>query len=334
MPSARALLLAAIVIGATAQAVPASAASAAPAPGDRLGIQLLDAPISGKSDPRAHIYIVDQLKTGSVITRHVRVSNISGDRAAVSVYTAAASVSGGQFRFAADRTANDLTTWSTVTPSATSIAPGGATEVTVRIAVPQHTTSGERYAVIWAQLASPPMSGGVRQINRVGVRVYLDIAGNQQASDFSISNITGARDKTGQPRMTALVHNTGGRAVDIAGTADLSDGPGGLRTDPSPTDATVTIGPGDTQRISASFDKRLAAGPWLVTVKLASGALHRSASATVRFPLAFGPPVVVPVGQARHAAPWWIWLGGGLALVLLLGLGLWLILRRRPVRPS
>jgi CxxC motif-containing protein len=331
--SVRPLLLAATVVVAAAQVVAAPvAASAAPAPGDRLGIQLLDAPVTGKNDPRAQIYIVDELKTGATITRHVRITNSSDDRAPVSMYAAAASISGGQFRFGAGKARNDLTTWTTVTPPVASIAPGAATEATVRIAVPPHTTSGERYAVIWAQLSSAPVKGGIQQINRVGIRVYLDIAGNQKASDFSISTITAARDRTGQPRIAAAVHNTGGRAIDIAGTADLSDGPAGLRTDPSPTNATVTIGPGDTQRVSASFDKRLQAGPWLVTVKLASGALHHSATATVRFPAVAGVPVVEPVAHATRRAPWWVWpVGGALALVLVLGAGLW-GMRRRTAR--
>ena len=334
MRSIRALLFAATIVAAAQVPAPEAASAAAPAAGDGIGIQLLDAPVSGKNDPRAHIYIVDQLKTGATITRHVRVTNSSGDRAAVSVYAAAASVSGGQFRFAAAKTRNDLTTWTTVTPGATSIAPGAATEVTVRIAVPQHT-SGERYAVIWAEQASPAVSGGVRQINRVGVRIYLDIAGNQKASDFSIGSITATRDRNGAPRITAQVRNTGGRAVDIAGTADLSDGPGGLRTDPSRTNATVTIGPGDTQLVSASFDKRLLAGPWLVTVKLASGTLHHAANATVSFPAAAGPPVVVPVNHAKNdGTPWWRWAGGGLAVVLMLGAGAWLIRRRGAARAA
>jgi hypothetical protein len=327
--SVHALLLAAAIAAPAAQVVPV-AASAAPAPGDHLGIQLLDAPVSGKDDPRAHIYIVDQLKTGTTITRHVRITNFSGERAAVSMYAAAASVSGGQFRFGADKARNDLTAWTILTPSATSIAPGAATEVTVRIAVPQQTTSGERYAVIWAQIASPPVTSGIRQINRVGVRIYLDIAGNQKPSDFSISSITATRDKTGQPRITAQVHNTGGRAVDIAGTADLSDGPGGLRTDPSRTNATVTIGPGDTQQVSASFDKRLLVGPWLVTVKLASGTLHHSATATIRFPAAVGARVVVPVSQTKPGTPWLPWAGAGFALVLVLGCGAWVMRRKGP----
>ncbi|PZS33397.1 MAG: peptidase [Pseudonocardiales bacterium] len=333
MRSVRKLLLAATIVAA-AQVVPApAAASATPAPGDRLGIQLLDAPVSGNNDPRAHIYIVDRLKTGTTITRHVKITNSSGDRTAVSVYAAAATISGGQFRFGTDKARNELTAWTTVTPAALSIAPGAAAQATIRITVPTHTTSGERYAVIWAQLSSPRVTGRVQQINRVGIRVYLDIAGNQKASDFSVNGITASRDKNGSPRITAQVHNTGGRAVDIAGTAALSDGPGGLRTDPTPTNATVTIGPGDTQRVSASFDKRLSAGPWLVTVKLASGTLHRSATATVRFPVSAGAGIVVPSAHAKHGVAWWLWAGGALGLLLAFLAAVWVRRRRSPAPP-
>ena len=41
---------------------------------------------------------------------------------------------------------------------------------------PIGATSGERYAVVWAQVAAPG-GGRITEVNRVGIRVYLAVAG-------------------------------------------------------------------------------------------------------------------------------------------------------------
>ena len=304
MRSRRALAISVVVLASAGVLTPALATTT-PAASGHIGIQLLDAPTSARADPRAHIYIVDQLKSQSVITRHVRVTNFTNQPAAVSLYAAAASISGGKFGFADGTTPNDLTSWTTLTPTKASLLPGAGMDATVRIAVPAHVTSGERYAVIWAQVASAGAPGSVSEINRVGVRMYLDVAGNLENSDFAIAQISGSRDTDGTPRITVGIRNTGQRAVDISGTIGLSDGPGGLQTGLIPTDNTVTLAPGQAATTTAVFDRRLLSGPWRATISLASGLIAHQATATVTFTTAAAVVIRAP---SHHTTMWWLWL--------------------------
>lgn len=310
-----ALTISAVLLASAGGITPALAARVA-APPSGIGIQLLDAPASARADPRAHMYVVDQLHNGSVIVRHVRVSNLSGRPVTVSLYSAAASISGGTFGFAANRTANELTSWTSVTPRTAALAPGHTADATVRITVPPNVTTGERYAVIWAQAASSAAPGTTQEINRVGVRMYIDVAGNVQPSDFAIESISGHRDATGIPRITVGIRNTGKRAVDISGTIALSNGPGGLKTGPIRTDSTVTLAPGQSGTTTATFDRRLQPGPWLGTISLASGLIAHTATATITFTT--GAAVIVK-SAGHHETRWWLWLvvAGALALLMI-----------------
>lgn len=324
----RALLVSAVLTACAGTALPAQAVSV---PAGSIGIALLDAPTSARADPRAHIYIVDQLTPGSVITRHVRVTNSTPTTAHISLYAAAGSISDGHFDFAAGTTANDLTSWTTVTPSSALLEPGSTADATVRIHVPDHVVGGERYAVIWAQESSSPVVGAAQEINRVGVRVYLDIAGNQQPSDFAITSITGVRAANGSPRVTVRITNTGRRAVDVAGTIGLSDGPGGVQTGLLPTDSTTTLAPGQSADTATSFDPRLLAGPWLVAVNLASGLITHRATATITFTAA--PVVVVPVVRHERASLGWVWMVvAAILIAALVVVGLLVRRRRRDSR--
>ena len=46
--------------------------------------------------------------------------------------------------------------------------------------------------------------------------------------------------------LTALAHNTGGRAVDLYGTARLTGGPGGTSAGPFPIHQVITVAPGQS----------------------------------------------------------------------------------------
>lgn len=301
---------------------PAAAAPGDPDPGGRLGIQLLEAPIDARDDPRALIYIVDSLPPGTTIERRIRVTNLSDAPIQVALYPAAASVSGGEFRFADARTVNDLTAWMSVTPDAANLPAGGTSDGLVRIAVPTAATGAERYAVVWAEVSTAPADGQVREVNRVGIRVYLAVSGEPQASDFRIDSIAGERGGSGVPVVTTKVTNTGGRAVDVSGTVTLSDGPGGVSVDPASTEQTLTLAPGESGEVSAAFDPALADGPWQVVVRLASGTVEREAAAQLSFT---ADPDVVPVDSSASSSWWWI--GGIIALALLVLAVAWL--RRR-----
>lgn len=261
-------------------------------------MRLTEAPSDRADDPRALAYIVDHLEPGARIERQIEVSNGTGQRAELSLYPAEAAIDGGGFRAAEGRTANELAGWITVEPDAVVLGPGERAVATVSIAVPPGADDGERYGAVLAEHAPPATDGGVAVVTRVGIRVYLSVGGDEPASDFSITSLTGAGDDRGR-HLAAVVTNTGGRALDLTGEATLTDGPGGLSAGPLPTPGATTLRPGDTATVRIPIDPALPEGPWTAGLTLRSGTLERSVTAPVRFVVA----QTAPAGQPAPRAP-------------------------------
>ena len=257
-------------------------------PPEVVGIRIVDAPTTRADDPRARQYIVDHVAPGATITRRVEVSNDTAQVQAVKLYAAAGSIDDGKFAFGAGRAVNELTTWTSVEPAVVSPVAGGRNLATVVIAVPDDASPGERYAVVWAELpGAVPAGGGIKTLNRVGVRVYLSVgSGGEPASDFGITALAASRDAGGRPAVTATVSNTGGRAVDLSGELRLTDGPGGLAAGPFDARMGTTLGTGQTEPVLVVLDKAIPAGPWTARIVMRSGLTEREATATITFPRA------------------------------------------------
>lgn len=306
------------VLAVLAPATGAVADSTPPAPGV-IGVRLLDAPTSRADDPRALIYIVDHLNPGAVIHRRIQISNTTPDTASVSVYEAAAGIKDGVFSGAPDRTANDLTSWTSTDRATMTLAPNDAQPVTVTITVPQDAADGERYGIVWAEVRSlPTSSGAVTVVNRVGIRIYLSVgAGAEPASAMRIDSLRAGRNADGQPIVTAEVRNTGSRALDIGGQLSLTAGPGGLNGGPFPVKVPTTLRPGETGNVTATLDVTLPAGPWNAHLELKSGLLTESADATLTFPSGPGTPTA-PITAGPPSGLLGLAVGVGLAVLLLL----------------
>ncbi|MEU4835474.1 hypothetical protein [Streptosporangium sp. NPDC023615] len=210
------------------------------------------------------------------------------------LYPAAADVVRNRFHLLPGRAQNELTGWTSLNRTSLEVPPGGTGTAKVKIAVPGTASRGERYGVIWAQVGTPrDPSRPVRIVNRVGVRVYLDIGrGGEPPSDFRIENLTPARAPDGAPQLAALVRNTGGRTLDMSGTLWLSEGPGGLQAGPFPADRGVTLTPGSAAPVTVTLDSRVPNGPWKGRLTLMSGVVRKTVTATFTFPDAGrGPPV-------------------------------------------
>lgn len=277
-----------VTLGLCAVGYPVPGAQAAPSAGGdgTFGIQLLDAPTNRRDDPRAHRYIVDHLPPGAIIQRRVRVVNNSPTRLHLDVYAAAAAIDKAGFRFLPGRATNELTSWMSVEPATLTLDTGQEATPTVTITVPAKATAGERYAVIWASVSSSPSPGGtVIEVNRVGVRVYLDIGpGGDPPSDFSIGTMVPGRGKDGLPWLDVAVDNTGQRAVDISGELLLSDGPAGARAGPFAVANGITVAVGESGTVTVPLPRNLPNGPWTAEVDLRSGQVQHSASGRVTFP--------------------------------------------------
>jgi len=311
----------------------ATAASTSEKPPPGVGIRLVDAPVATAGDPRGRVYIIDHVAPGSVIERRVEVSNGTDSTKQIAVYPAAAEIRGDAFTGARGRTQNELSRWVTVRPTEPVLAPDERAMVDLAIDVPGDASRGERYGVVWAEMTTPAQDGGVTQVSRVGVRIYLSVGpGGAPVSDFEVTSLTPARTDDGIPLVQATVLNTGRRALDFTGKLRLDDGPGGLSAGPFEADLGTTLGIGDTAPVSVLLDEALPNGPWRAHLTVTSGLEKRTAEATITFPETVGTAPAVPV-EDSDGTPGWL-IGGGLALLLLLA-GLMVILasrrRREPV---
>ncbi len=265
-----------------------------------IGIRLLEVPKGREDDPRARLYIVDHLDPGATITRKIEVSSGLDRPARVTLYAAGADVRAGTFRFFDGTRANELSSWTSVSPSVVELAAGAVQNATVRIAVPGDALDGERYAVVWAQIAGEG-DGEVRTVSRVGIRIYLSVGeGAEPATDFTVESLTAARDADGRPRVSALVRNLGRRALDLNGELRLGNGPGGLSAGPFDAQLGTTLGVGETAPVAVVLDPVIPDGPWDARLTLRSGPVTRLATATITFPAtpaSTSTPVVAVTGD-------------------------------------
>jgi hypothetical protein len=316
-------------LAAAATTTSGAAAAAGPTAGS-IGVRLLDVSADEKNNPRARVYIIDFLPLGSVIHRHIDVTNYSSSPRRVVLYPGAAAIKNGTFNVAAGRTRNDLTTWIKLSPAAVTLQPHASARVTVTIAVPRDAYPGERYAGIWAQTADASRHGkkAIVEVNRVGIRVYLAVGkGGAPAPNFVITSLTAQRQLNGHPAVAAQVRNTGGRALDLSGELTLADGPGGLSAGPFPARLGTTIAPGQSEPVTIVLNKQVPDGPWKALIRLTSGLTSRSARATITFPRGVGSSRA----QSTLAASGHYVIGGGAAALILLAA--LLTIRRRSRRP-
>ncbi|WP_283135252.1 peptidase [Rhizohabitans arisaemae] len=310
-------------VGARATAVPPLADPAR----DTIGIRLVDAPVIRRADPRAMTYIVDHLKPGTTISRRIEISNTTANSRLIQLYAAAADIKKNRFAFAEGRTANELSGWVSVEPTQLDVPARKKTVARVTVKVPENASSGERYAVLWAENAAAADAKHNIGINhRTGIRVYLGVGpGGEPPTDFAITEITASRTTTGLPVVTATVRNTGGRAVDLSGTLTLTEGPDAMTAGPYPVKSGTTLAPGGVGKVPVQLGARLPDGPWRAELVLRSGVVERTASAMLTFP----PPGSTVAAQLLDAGGIMIWSACTAVAVGVGTLGLIVYRRRR-----
>ncbi len=291
-----------------------------------IGVRLLDVPADAATDPRAQLYVVDHLSPGSVITRRIEVTNSTGEPVTVFLYAAGATIDDSRFVGLAGHTANELSSWCSVVPTTAALPAGGSERVVVKITVPNDAPAGERYAAVWAEVRTDG-EGGIQQVNRVGIRLYVSVGpGAPPAADFEIESLTAQRSADGMPAVLATVHNTGGRALDMAGSLELLNGPGELQAGPFPATLGSTLAIGSSGQVMIILDERLPDGPWDAELILRSGLLERSAKASITFPASGSAP---PVSATPAGLRWLFPTIAGLTILLLVIFIIALAMRRR-----
>lgn len=297
---------------------------------DSIGVGIVDVPSTRQADPRARTYVIDHVQPGARFERRVRVCNGTSAPVQVQVYAGAATIEGAAFRAVEGRVGNELSGWIRVEPARLTVPAKGESLVSAFFAVPADAKGGERYAAILVETPPAPGAGGFAVASRVGVRVYLSVGGEKEpASDFVIESLQAVRRDDGRPAVTAVVRNTGARALDMAGELRLTKGPGGLSAGPFAATVGTTLLPDASAPVDVPLDAAIRGGPWTATITMRSGLLERTASAEITFPddaggksapvealpLRENPNVVIPIAGG---------LIGLIALLLLLAL-----LRRR-----
>ncbi len=318
-------------------AAPANAGPHGPNPGS-IGIGLLDIPLSRVNDPRARMYIVDHVKPGTTIRRRVKVTNSSAHRHRIALYTTAASVLDNTFTPAAGRTPNELTSWTHLPTSSVDLAPWQVKRVPVTITVPRRASRGERYAAIFASLAATHHSRRnpatkVVEINRIGIRIYLDIGrGGEPPTHFRIDGIAlhhapGHGHPHGRwPYLSARVHNTGERALDMTGKLSLARVHGTTTVGPFQVQNGVTILPRHSGQVRAVLNEPLAAGRWLAHLDLSSGVVHRAVNKVITLDEPTGVTIKADAGSGQLGA---VLLPGAIVtLAAVLAVLLWYRIRR------
>jgi hypothetical protein len=293
--------------------LPAASASAGTISATRMpignfGVRLFDVPLSDAHNPRGLRYIIDFLHPGSVIHRRILVQNSESRTVTLTVYPDAARITKGSFVGDAGATRSELTTWTRVQHRVLRLRPGASALDRITIRVPRHPTRGEHYGVIWAQQSALRRSAAgtmIREVARVGIRVYLGIGrGGVPPTRFKITSISGTTLKGGQPVLVAHVANIGGLAVDLAGTARLSGGPGGANVGPVAEREVLTLAPGQSGNLMFAERKGVADGPWQAKVMLVSGLSTAVAGSVIDFAV------------TGSGSTWLIW-GSGLLLGLI-----------------
>ena len=237
---------------------------------------------------------------GSRVTRQIEISNATDATADVTVFPAAASIVEDKFSFAPGSTGDPLSSWTTVAHSVLHLAPGATVLDAVTIKLPKRASSGERYAVVWAEVSAPsPTQGGVRLVNRVGVRMYVSIGkGGSPAAEFTVGVLVASRSANGNPLVAAKVHNVGQAALDITGELTLSHGPGGLSAGPFPFTLGTLLAPSHSTIAPVELGGQIPRGPWRADLTVSSGGTQRSSVTTITF-----PTKALSIGQRWFFAP-------------------------------
>ncbi len=282
----------ALAVGTLSPAVVAVAAihrPTGPAP-QGFGVRLVDVPASAANNPRALRYIIDYLPAGTVIHRRILVMNQEARTAHFIVYPDAARISNGSFTGDGGATRSELTGWISVQYQTLTLRPHASSMNMITIKVPPGATRGEHYGVIWVQQAAHARTStglGVNEVTRVGIRVYLAVGqGGAPPTSFAITSVTGHRSARGWLSIVAHVDNTGGRAVDLSGTARLSGGPGDIDAGPLAEQGVITLAPGQSGNVTFAPPRSLPDGSWQAKVTLVSGLTTAAATATIVFSVA------------------------------------------------
>lgn len=303
--------------------VPATGALAQERTDAGLGIRLAEAPVEARDDPRAQVYLVDQVEAGETVQRKIEITNGTAQGIEPRLYVAAAAVGAGNFAVDERAPASGLSRWSNISPARLELQGGERATATLEIDVPDDAEDGEYYGAALAEIRSEG-DGGVSVVSRVGIRIYLAVGDEPLVSDFEITKLTARRAEDGKPIVTASVTNTGQRALDMSGDLELTDGPGGIRAGPFQAELGRTLAIGETQPVRVVLDEGTPAGPWEAKLTLRSGRIAKTVEGAIGFPQPGASPRDITFREVEEGKSRWAGIAAALLILVLLGLLVWL----------
>jgi hypothetical protein len=119
----------------------AAVAASKPISSDGIGIRLVAGAANSSVEPLGLADVVEQLAPGSRITRQVEISDTTDATASIVVFPAAARIAKGRFSFAPGRSADPLSSWTTLGRSVLHMAPGATARDAVTIDVPKRASA-------------------------------------------------------------------------------------------------------------------------------------------------------------------------------------------------
>ena len=183
------------------------------------------------------------------------------------------------------------------------LGPGGRKLFKATVSIPDNAVRGERYGVVWAEMAPRKDSEGVINIGRVGIRLYVSTGpGGTPSTHFDIGVADGpprSEQRAHRPGHGAQHRRASSRSPGVAHAVRRSRralSRSGLHPSGS------TLGIGDTQSVQVPLHPRLPGGPWRVKLTLTSGVTTRTAEATLSFPLDGDRP---RGSDASSGLTWW-----------------------------
>lgn len=278
----------------------------------------------GTLDGRTRLEL--QVDAGATVADHVTIANASTAEQTFDVYGADAinTADGGYDLLAAATPSTDAGTWITVDQPQVTIPALSTATVAVTVAVPATATPGDHAAGILVSRTNPtPDAGGVVVDSRVAVRVYVRVSGELQPA-LTVSDVRVHYTPSLVPfapsnaDVSYTVRNTGN--VMVLGTPRVRvTGPFGTQLATRDAEQTNEVLPGQSFTVHTVL-----AG--------VEPAVVGTAVVDVAMAAAPGPETEIPLvsSTARKAFPAVPWTG--LAVLVLVGLGVWWWLRARRIR--
>ena len=136
-----------------------------------IGIGLINVPESFAHSKNSSEWILERLWPATTTVREFQVINSTSKPMFVVIYPGAATNEQGNFVGAPRGVQNELSSWITVTPKSATIPAHQSIAGEVTISIPTSAIPSMQFGVIWAQ-TTLGTTGGVTQVNRVGIRMY------------------------------------------------------------------------------------------------------------------------------------------------------------------